>query len=81
MATDDRHTPHELDQDQLKRSRGRTSRAARALNERSRDLIESRFKRPCLIFQRIPSPRLVRTLEPAFTRKNGRAVYTRVYSG
>lgn len=45
MATDDRHTPHELDQDQLKRSRGRTSRAARALNERSRDLIESRFKR------------------------------------
>ena len=44
MATDDRHTPHELDQDQLKRSRGRTSRAARALNERSRDLIESRFK-------------------------------------
>ena len=45
MATDDRHTPHELDQDQLKRSRGRTSRAARALNERSRDLIESRSKR------------------------------------
>lgn len=45
MATDDRHTPHELDQDQQIRSRGRTSRAARALNERSRDLIESRFKR------------------------------------
>lgn len=37
-------SPHELDQDQLKRSRGRTSRAARALNERSRDLIESRSK-------------------------------------
>ena len=45
MATDDRHTPHELDQDQLKRSRGRTSRAARAQTMRSRDLIESRFKR------------------------------------
>ena len=45
MATDDRHTPHELDQDQLKRSRGRTSRAARAQTMRSRDLIESRSKR------------------------------------
>lgn len=40
----DASSPHELDQDQLKRSRGRTSRAARALNERSRDLIESRSK-------------------------------------
>jgi len=42
MATDDRHTPHELDQDQLKRSRGRTSRAAWAQTMRSRALIESR---------------------------------------
>ena len=41
----DASSPHELDQDQLKRSRGCTSRAARAQTMRSRDLIESRSKR------------------------------------
>ena len=45
-------------------------RAARAQTMRNRVSIESRFKRPCLFFQRIPSHRLARVLEPVFMEKN-----------